>query len=201
MVIFCEGPRNSGKTYLIEKFFEQNEDPNIIYYKFYFAKYIKQLGLQRFDNDPALHYFSLGNIMTILELNQTEFKDKILVFDRSIFSAYVWAQLRNRLTKDEAFAEFKKIVNDRNLYSNTRVLFIHKVLSDDVECRTDKDFFDKFEDYEKEFKAFGEIFSAFMLEVNDRSKGNSLNYFANEFTDESVDEFKKQLYKLIAENK
>jgi hypothetical protein len=96
MIIFCEGPRHSGKTHLIDEFFKQNSNPNVIYYKFKFAKYIDDFGMRDQESGAGVHYFSIGNILTILELNKTLLKDKIVVFDRCIYSAYVWSIYRNR---------------------------------------------------------------------------------------------------------
>ena len=67
MILFIEGPRHSGKTYLINNFLSVCNDPRIEYYKFYFANHIKMLDLVKLDDSAALHYFSLGNIMTIME--------------------------------------------------------------------------------------------------------------------------------------
>ena len=87
MILFIEGPRHSGKTYLINNFLSVCNDPRIEYYKFYFANHIKMLDLVKLDDSAALHYFSLGNIMTIMEMNlRPEYRDKIWIFDRAIFS-------------------------------------------------------------------------------------------------------------------
>ena len=88
MILFIEGPRHSGKTYLINNFLSVCNDPRIEYYKFYFANHIKMLDLVKLDDSAALHYFSLGNIMTIMEMNlRPEYRDKIWIFDRAILSA------------------------------------------------------------------------------------------------------------------
>jgi predicted AAA+ superfamily ATPase len=89
MILFVEGARHCGKTFLINKFIENCNDPRLEYYKFYFADHIKTLDLVELDSDPSLHYFSLGNIMTIMEMNlRPEYRDKIWIFDRAIISAY-----------------------------------------------------------------------------------------------------------------
>ena len=55
MIILIEGHRHSGKTFLMEKFFEENKDPKIHYYKFQFAKYIESLGLRDQEDGPGVH--------------------------------------------------------------------------------------------------------------------------------------------------
>ena len=120
MILFIEGPRHSGKTYLIERFLEQNTDPRVEYYKFYFANHLKTLELQWQEDQPGLHYFSLGNIMTIMEMNlRPEYKDKIWIFDRAIISAYTWAILRNRLDIPRAKAEYLRLL-DSELFTNCK---------------------------------------------------------------------------------
>ena len=115
MILFVEGARHSGKTFLINKFVEDCNDPRVEYYKFYFANHIKTLDLVGLDSTPSLHYFSLGNIMTIMEMNlRPEYQDKIWIFDRAIISAYTWAILRNRLTRNAAELEFLKLLNTTN---------------------------------------------------------------------------------------
>ena len=112
MILFIEGPRHSGKTYLINNFLSVCNDPRIEYYKFYFANHIKMLDLVKLDDSAALHYFSLGNIMTIMEMNlRPEYRDKIWIFDRAILSANAWAILRGRLSIESAKSEYSKLVS------------------------------------------------------------------------------------------
>ena len=124
MILFVEGARHCGKTYLIEQFIAQCDDPRVEYYKFYFANHLKSLELEWQEDQPGLHYFSLGNIMTILEMNQREaYKDKIWVFDRAIISAYAWAILRGRLSHDKAYSEANRLISS-DLYQNCKTIFV-----------------------------------------------------------------------------
>ena len=120
MIILIEGHRHSGKTFLMEKFFEENKDPKIHYYKFQFAKYIESLGLRDQEDGPGVHYFSIANVLTILELNQSILKDQVIVFDRCIFSAYVWSIYRERMDNERLTNEFRKILNS---WDNTSRIF------------------------------------------------------------------------------
>ena len=122
MIISIEGPRNTGKSHLLNSFLEKNENPNVIYYKFLFAKYIDQFNMRDQESGPGMHYFSLGNILSIFELNQTLFKDKIILFDRCIHSAYVWAIYRERLGREKLLAEYSKILNSE-LYTNCSTFY------------------------------------------------------------------------------
>ena len=59
MIIFCEGPRHSGKTHLIDAFLAQNKNPDIIYYKFKFAKYIEDFDISGHETGPGVHILVL----------------------------------------------------------------------------------------------------------------------------------------------
>lgn len=195
MIIFIEGCRNTGKTTLLTKFFEQNQNPNVVYYKFYFAKYIEDFGITKHDTGPGVHYFSIANVLTILELNQHLLKDKILIFDRSIFSAYAWSILRKRLDESSLLEEFKKILNSE-LYKDCTLLFLDK--EGDIEHKERrKDYFDQFENYSKEKLIFEKLLGQFKDNIEDSNKNNHYVTFKNRFDNESIDDFIKLLSQLI----
>ena len=80
MIVFIEGPRHVGKTHLMESFFRRNENPDIIYYKFAFAKYIEDLGMkdQELPSSPAFRqyqaFFSISR-----NTDQIRFGDLLLM--------------------------------------------------------------------------------------------------------------------------
>lgn len=205
MILFVEGPRACGKTYLINDFLKEvnpepidNEKyplepvfkPAVDYYKFYFADHIKTLGLESLDNTPALHYFSLGNIMTILEMNQyDEYSDKIWVFDRAIISAYVWSVLRGRLTPVRARKEYEILVNS-DLYSNCKTIMITTEVDRSNEDKArEKDFFDGTHSTEEELHQFGHFLDFGKAQLSDSSKNNALSIIVNRFDQASTDQF------------
>jgi thymidylate kinase len=195
MIVFCEGPRHSGKTHLIDSFFANNKNPDVIYYKFKFAKYIDEFGMKGQEIGAGVHYFSIGNILTILELNETLLKDKIVIFDRCIYSAYVWSIYRNRLDRETLLLEFEKILNS-SLYSNCTLLYIDREKSIEVEKRN-KDYFGNFEDREKEAELFGQLFDKFYSQATDSNKNNSFVRFTNNFDLESTSRFTDLLASLV----
>jgi thymidylate kinase len=196
MIIFVEGPRTAGKTTLIENFFKQNQNPNVVYYKFYFAKYLEEFDIKRWDTGAGVHYFSISNILTILELNKNILKDKILVFDRSIFSAYTWSILRKRMETDDLLNEFEKILKS-DLYSDCTLLFLRKNQHFDSKDRV-KDYFDQFENYELELSIFNNIIDKFNKYIIDSSKNNRYCEFINKFDEESIDDFNTLLSNLTS---
>jgi thymidylate kinase len=194
-LILIEGARHSGKTYLIEKFLEQNTNPNVHYYKFQFAKYIDELGMRDQDTGPGVHYFSIANVMTILELNQSLLKDQILIFDRCIFSAYVWSIYRERMDQVRLLGEFQKILTS-DLYQNSKVAYIDR--SDKIEIlKREKDYFSNFENADAEKELFERIFSEFKNEITDSTRNNEFVRLTNRFNDESIEEFNQMLNNLI----
>jgi hypothetical protein len=199
MIVFIEGPRHSGKTHLLEKFFEQNQDPNIVYYKFKFAKYIDELGMRDQESGPGVHYFSIANILTILELNLTLLKDKVIVFDRAIFSAYVWSIYRDRLDRERLMQEFSKIL-DSDLYQDCGLIYLTRGVELDPEKR-EKDYFGNFEDYDAEKKLFDLAINSNINSIVNLERRNLYSRFENDFDEASVEGFKEILLDLVGINK
>ena len=187
MIILIEGHRHSGKTFLMEKFFEENKDPKIHYYKFQFAKYIESLGLRDQEDGPGVHYFSIANVLTILELNQSILKDQVIVFDRCIFSAYVWSIYRERMDKDRLTNEFRKILNSE-LWQNCKILYVSRPTEITTEVR-EKDYFENFENLESEKNLFDKLFSEFIEVITDDKLNNGLIRFKNNFDQLSEERF------------
>ena len=187
MIILIEGHRHSGKTFLMEKFFEENKDPKIHYYKFQFAKYIESLGLRDQEDGPGVHYFSIANVLTILELNQSILKDQVIVFDRCIFSAYVWSIYRERMDNERLTNEFRKILNSE-LWQNCKILYVSRPTEINTEVR-EKDYFENFENLESEKNLFDKLFSEFIEVITDDKLNNSLIRFKNNFDQLSEERF------------
>jgi len=195
MIVIIEGHRLSGKTFLIDRFFEQNQNPKVHYYKFQFAKYVDDLKMRDQETGPGVHYFSIANVLTILELNQTLLKDHILVFDRCIFSAYVWSIYRERMGQLRLLEEFKKIL-DSELYQMSKVLYVER--ADGVEAsRGIKDYFGNFENADREKELFERVFSEFMPQMTDLSRSNEFNRMINHFDETSSTQFNTMLDDLI----
>jgi len=190
MIVLCEGPRGAGKSHLIDNFFAQNNDDRFMYYKWDFASLVETLGLE--EKGEVIHYFSLANILTILEMGNTIFKDKVLILDRSIFSAYVWALYRKRLIRHELITEFMKIL-DSQLYSNCKLVYITRDDGISDFNRGNKDIFDKYENYNLEKQEFDKLFSMFSEYIDKREAGNSNIIFNNMFNTKSQYEFNKLL--------
>jgi len=195
MIIMTEGARHSGKTFLIEKFFEQNTNPDVHYYKFQFAKYIDDLKMRDQETGPGVHYFSIANVLTILELNKTLLKDKILVFDRCIFSAYVWSIYRERMGQFRLLEEFRKILSS-DLFQDVKLLYVERDESVKI-IKREKDYFGNFENADREKEIFERIFSEFNNQITDLSRNNEFSRVTNHFDDDSLTQFNRMLDDLI----
>lgn len=196
MILFVEGARHCGKTFLINQFIESQNDPRIEYYKFYFANHIKTLDMVDLDSTPALHYFSLGNILTILEMNQRpEYKDKIWIFDRAIISAYTWAILRKRLGHSEAVLQFLKLINS-DLYKNCKTLVV-AVNGQTGDSSRVKDTWDGAHSTIEEQQTMAKIIELGISELSDQYRDNRVSFVFNEFNEDSVKVFNRECRALL----
>jgi hypothetical protein len=196
MILFVEGARHSGKTFLINQFLEKYDDPRIEYYKFYFANHVKMLDLVELDATPALHYFSLGNIMTIMEMNlRPEYKDKIWIFDRAIISAYTWAILRKRLGRSQAELEFLKLINS-DLYKNSKTLVV-SVAGQTGDSSRIKDTWDGKHSTTEEQLLMASLIESGLKNLADTNKNNGLSFVFNQFDEASVNSFNQECCKLL----
>lgn len=211
MILFVEGPRACGKTYLINELLasinldilknpEKFEVKQVIeYYKFYFANHIKTLGLQGIDNTASLHYFSLGNIMTILEMNQQpQYANKVWVFDRAIISAYVWAVLRKRMLPARAQQEYEALLSS-DLYRDCKTIMI--TVNEDrreQDLARNKDIFDGAHSTDDELHQFGHFLEFGRSQLADRSRKNDIAIITNNFDRESVERFVTEGKRLLS---
>ena len=195
-----EGARHVGKTHLMKSFFERNKDPRIMYYKFAFAKYIDALGMRDQETGAGVHYFSIANVMTILELNQTLLKDTVLVFDRSIFSAYVWSIYRERMESARLLNEFKTILAS-DLYRDCALLYLTRKELVSPQKRDKSDYFGNFENYDAEKKIFDRVLGETKCYYDAPARGNYYADFVNEFDAASVDRFCELIQDLSSEPK
>ena len=213
MILFVEGPRSCGKTYLIENFLKnlkaQQEkyplDPTLFgveYYKFYFANHIKTLGLQDLDATPALHYFSLGNIMSIMEMNlRPQYQGHTWIFDRAIISAYSWAVLRKRLSPERARQEYEALLNS-DLYRNCKTIVVK--VDRQTNDNRGKDIFDGAHSTEEEVHQLNHFIQFGRTSLDYRPWNNELSFITNtfnettqRFNDDSDVAFTAECYRLL----
>jgi len=106
-VIFIEGARNVGKTYLIG-----NLKSDIQTYKFPFAKYFKESfskvhrdeAMEEVNSKKELYYLTLGYDITILDLFKKGLISENLIVDRGFLSNLVFGVQSGRITVEEGIA-------------------------------------------------------------------------------------------------
>jgi len=187
MIVLVEGPRGAGKTHLLNKFFEQNTNPKIEYYKWYLVDWIKTLGLESREQRKEVHYLSVGNILTILDQMKNR-NDKVIVFDRALLTAYVWAYLRGRLTKPQCEDEIVRILKSDS-YKNIITVFINPNTTIYEKDERNKDLWDNLHSKKEEYDLFEDYTIDYRLLLEDRARNNHFYNFFNEFDTKSEEIF------------
>ncbi len=172
MIVIIEGAQGSGKTHLIRSLKSRLESQgrrDVIFYKYQHADHIKKLGIEDIEPSESFHYFTLSNTLTMLELRDTLLKEKVLVYDRGIFSAYVWSILRERMKPSTLHDELSRFLKS-DLYKNSHVIRIRPSIQLE---RDHSDIFDKHSNSKKENMIFDMIFKNNQDEITDSSRNNS----------------------------
>jgi len=196
MIILVEGPRGAGKSHLVDNFFHLNDNPEILYYKFKFTDWIKILSIEDQETGPGVHYFSISNIITILGISSTFLKDKHVVFDRSIFSAYVWSIFRKRMNRERLMSEFNSFLKTEE-YSNCKIIYVNREESVNEIKRIKQDGFDVYENYAMEKTIYDDVFFSFRDEISDPTRNNEFFEFTNHFDNNSLESFRVLLYDIL----
>lgn len=191
-----EGARGAGKSHLVDNFFAQNTNLDIVYYKFALSDYIRSLKIEDQETGPGVHYFSISNILTILGIANTFLRDKHVVFDRSIFSAYVWSIYRRRMNEDRLMEEFESILSSA-VFRNCKLIHVSRPEDFKGMERIKDDIFDKFEDYKTEAAIYDRILNRFNKYIIDRSKSNEAYSIINTFDKAGEDRFNDLLYQIV----
>jgi thymidylate kinase len=178
MVIIIEGAQGSGKTHLIRSLKSRLESQgrhDIVFYKYQHVDHMKKLGIESIEPSEAFHYFTLSNTLTMLELRDTILKEKILVYDRGIFSAYVWSVLRERMKPSVLHDELSRFLKS-DLYNNFHVIRVRPSVQLE---RDHSDIFDEYSNSTKENMIFDMVFENNKNEIIDSSRNNSYTEVTN----------------------
>jgi hypothetical protein len=196
MIIFIEGTRHSGKTYLLNQLIERHgSDLNLFYYKFYLADEYSSIVKDWDKSDKGIHYFSMGNIMTILDLHK-HFPEKIFIFDRAHITAATWATLWNRLDLDKAKSELNGLIS-RPGYQDCKTIMIDAPAEFKQDQSRKKDLWDGLVSANSEHNIMKTLIEEAPFRFKDNKLGNSFNSFTNNFNPESVDAFCDLIQKLV----
>ncbi len=176
-LLIVEGPRKSGKSYLI------SQQDSLPVFKFNFNE---NFAYWNFDkNGKDVHWFGLGKEVMLHELNNAGFIPKMIV-DRGILTNSVWGVFQKRITEEQAK---KDLVNfyKRGLFNGVSILLIEgNYKKDRVKDIWDQD--DATQDEERR------LFSSFSLLLRDL--GVEVNVFHNNMDLDSVIRFKTKISEL-----
>jgi len=173
-LIIVEGPRKSGKSYLLQN---QNELP---VFKFDFNSNFSAWDFGK--QSEEIHWFGLGKEVMLHELNSGGFIPKMLV-DRGILTNSVWGVFQGRVTIKQAETDLINF-NRRGLFNGVSIILVNGQCQ---EKRT-KDIWDQDDSRGDEEKM---LFDRFYLLLKDL--GVNIKIFDNKFDLESVVRFKQQI--------
>ncbi len=194
MIILIEGPRGSGKSHLTDNFFKKIKEDRFIYYKFAFSNWLEKLKIDNLESKPEVHYFSISNILTIFDVHNKFFKDKTIIMDRSILSAYVWSIYRNRVPNQILIQELKSFLNS-TLYKGCKIIYVTKKDESININRNSKDMFDKYENYIEEKNVYDNL-----IDLLDLNKSVDFFSFNNCFDKSSEKDFNKIILNISKNN-
>lgn len=187
MIILIEGPRNTGKTFLMDSL---EEDSGFIKYKFPYLAFVDRIAanwptsddekikkLLEQNKQDKMGAFSLGRDLALLHFGQA--LNQNVIIDRCVFSSLVFGKIFNRYTENE-INNVIKLLKEEKLFENVLVFY---VTGENPEKRESKDWkvFDELK-YELQVKYFDEFLGQF-----DHFQ------FVNKFDEESVERFKVKI--------
>lgn len=167
MLYIVEGPRNSGKTYLLE-----NSNISIPRYKFVFNEFVNDFYIGPND-DIELFYYTIGFDNGLLDLVKKQIIDKPIIMDRGFISDIVYAIQSGRIN-----IEYGKSVM-KYLYNKYKDCF--KIIYIDSETKPDNRNKDKWDFYDS--KETIKIYKSLLSGIE------HINFY-NDFTDHSLNKFK-----------
>lgn len=119
-MIYIEGARNAGKTYLLDRYLK--EFPNKFYtYKFPYFPLYEKLKLEKELN--AGNYFSFGKDLDLLSLAKANLLPKNLLLDRGFISSIVFAMLF-RQAKTEDMTNFIELIKNSYKEVEIKILYV-----------------------------------------------------------------------------
>jgi len=170
MITMIEGPRNTGKTHLLQ-------EAGIKVYKFPYAKWYNILDLGK--DKLAANAFGMGRVI-LHDLNNNGYIENI-VTDRSIISPLAWGVIEGRVTEQESNRILMKILHEGIITVDDKIIY---VTGENTNSRNRGDHWDN-SDYELEDRMYYNI-----METIDKYLGNVIE-FENNFDNKSIIRFKK----------
>ena len=124
-MIYIEGPRNAGKTYLLERYLKEN--PNKFYtYKFPYFSLYEDLDLNKELN--AGTYFSYGKDLDLLSLAKMNLLPENLILDRGFVSTIIFAMIF-RKAKEEEMTKYIELIKEKYQQVKMNILYVEPNVS------------------------------------------------------------------------
>jgi hypothetical protein len=118
-MIYIEGSRNAGKTYLLERYLKEN--PNKFYtYKFPYYDLYEKLNLEKELN--AGTYFSFGKDLDLLSLAKMNLLPDNIVLDRGFVSTIIFAMIF-RGAKEEQMTQYIELIKEK--YQSVKIDIVY----------------------------------------------------------------------------
>lgn len=119
-MIYIEGPRNAGKTYLLERYLKDN--PNKFFtYKFPYFNLYENLSLDKELN--AGTYFSFGKDLDLLSLAKVNLLPENLILDRGFVSTIIFAMIF-RKAKEEDMTKYIELIKEKYQEVKINILYV-----------------------------------------------------------------------------
>lgn len=123
-IIIIEGPKNVGKSYLME-------NSGIPSYKFPFAGYFNAFLKGNTDNvgtgDKATYHFTTSFDVSVMSLAKQGFiKGPRLLIDRGFLSNLVLGVVQKRITDEDAYAYMDFLYKEGYIDSNVKIVYVKR---------------------------------------------------------------------------
>ena len=177
MIIVFEGCRNSGKSFLSNLASEQT---GISRYKFNFAEYFGDLGLQSSSSLPA-HSFAMGKELMLMQLNRDGFLKEDFILDRGFLTVLAWGLCEKRIDEEQMGSQISMLSN-RGLLKDIVVIYVDGENPD--KSSRNKDMWDSKENDTTEKEAFNLAIGQF----NSIGSDIKIIRFENDFSQNSASE-------------
>lgn len=197
-MIFIEGPRNAGKTFLLDKYLKAF--PNRFFvYKFPYFDLYEKLELKKDIN--AGNYFSFGKDLDLLSLAKANLLPENLLLDRGFVSSIVFA-IMFRKTKPEEMTHYIELIKQD--YKEVKIDILYVEPETEIRNKKGLDFRVKDKTELPSLNLTNNAITDHSFEFNynwvlqqlSYTPNITIHYFKNNFDDNSIEEFNSLLNSL-----
>lgn len=176
-----EGPRNSGKTYLVDN--TKILDKSLPTYKFPFVRFIEAMNMPEGD---STHAFGLSKEVMLHDLIKSGNIDRHIVMDRGVVSHWVWSLISCRQDRIQ-------IINEILLFKQSGYFEFVNFVFVTGESPIDRGSKDRYDDmdYQTELEAYEWVFAQI-----ERLAGPRPVKFVNDYSATTIKSFRNLMFSL-----